>query len=600
MTTATKRQTQKATAKLILAVAYIRMSTDQQEDSPERQRAEISAMAEKSGYQILHWYEDHGLTGTKSKNRPQFQKLLKDAQKGEFTAILMHEQSRFGRETALQFASHLNTLNECGVSLVTRKGKVDPNDIGGFITTMVEQFGNRAESENIAHRSSSGKRQKLLKAGTWFGESPFGYDRLILDENQKVIHRVKYGERYHRSPNQGCRLALSEDSKVVTSVRKLFLETLNGSSAREIVAKLNAVGHKTRRGNPFKIANVYHMLRNPVYHGAHVVGVHRIGQFSNVFDEQTVIDDASHDAIIDRNTFEKVQELLAARSPGRFHGKSQRYLLSGLVVCGHCGRKIYGKVGSEEKTTYQCSIGSDDIGVGRRSCVAIGGERLENAVIDVIKRDVLSEENLLRCERNSDSSSTDDNLTQSLDLRANELKQKISTAQENLSLATDAADFTAISQQLRVWRKELSDLVETKAKPESRSPFEGLGLEDLKSCRDDLDTADRGRLADALHQAIESIILTSTATGKRDKTARVLFHPETYTEGEILIPWEKLRPTNGGWMRTADIVASFDRAVNRTEVAAAIGLGKTTTSSYLWKCHDAGLIRKTREGWVAK
>jgi DNA invertase Pin-like site-specific DNA recombinase len=107
------------------------MSTDQQEDSPVRQRAEIEAMTEEGGYQILKWYEDHGLTGTKSKNRPQFQQLLKDAgQVGDFEAILMHEQSRFGRETMLPFAGHLNNLHEAGVTLVTRKGKISPDDIG--------------------------------------------------------------------------------------------------------------------------------------------------------------------------------------------------------------------------------------------------------------------------------------------------------------------------------------------------------------------------------------------------------------------------------------------------------------------------------------
>ena len=54
--------------KLVPAVGYIRMSTDRQENSPERQRAEINKLAERQGYRIVKWYEDHGLTGTESAN----------------------------------------------------------------------------------------------------------------------------------------------------------------------------------------------------------------------------------------------------------------------------------------------------------------------------------------------------------------------------------------------------------------------------------------------------------------------------------------------------------------------------------------------------
>ena len=53
------------------AVGYIRMSTDKQEDSPARQRRDIEEMAKRHGYQILAGYEDRGLTGTESANRPE-------------------------------------------------------------------------------------------------------------------------------------------------------------------------------------------------------------------------------------------------------------------------------------------------------------------------------------------------------------------------------------------------------------------------------------------------------------------------------------------------------------------------------------------------
>lgn len=80
------------------AVGYIRMSTDQQQDSPQRQRRDIEMLAERQGFQILRWYEDHGQTGTESLNRKHFQQLLRDAHGGEFSAVLLSEQSRMSRE----------------------------------------------------------------------------------------------------------------------------------------------------------------------------------------------------------------------------------------------------------------------------------------------------------------------------------------------------------------------------------------------------------------------------------------------------------------------------------------------------------------------
>ncbi|MGL6097780.1 MAG: recombinase family protein, partial [Fimbriiglobus sp.] len=74
------------------------MSTDQQHDSPARQRQDIEALATRQGFRITRWYEDHGQTGTESGKRKEFQKLLADAMAGTFQAVLLSEQSRMSRE----------------------------------------------------------------------------------------------------------------------------------------------------------------------------------------------------------------------------------------------------------------------------------------------------------------------------------------------------------------------------------------------------------------------------------------------------------------------------------------------------------------------
>lgn len=595
-----------------MAVAYIRMSTDQQEDSPERQRAEITAMAEKGGYEILKWYEDHGLTGTKSKNRPQFQKLLKDAQNGGFSAILMHEQSRFGRETALQFASHLNTLNECDVSLVTRKGRVDPNDIGGFITTMVEQFGNRAESENIAHRGTSGKRQKVLR-GVWMGESPYGYDRSILDASGNEINRVRHDESFCRASSHGCKLVPSNDPKVIAAIRKVFHDYLDGKSLKETAIALNATGCRTKFGNKFQIRNIASIVKNPAYYGAQVVGrahrgAGRTGDFSRIFESETIVNEKAHEGIVSKQIFDAVQ-CLAATRPGRhYNGSEQKYLLSGIVICGHCGSKIYGKQGKVlqrksggrvRKIAYQCQNGSNSVEPGNRNCINIDGNTLEEAILGVIRTHVLTEDNLQRCEA-MHRASLEGKSTVKTNRLADELQEKIDKASKNLALADDPSDFAAISKQLREWRKELKKVGDARVTPRARSPLQGLGLEDMKSCREFLKTADRGKLSDAIHQVIESVVITRVKPRTIQTTAKVSFHPESYSGPSIEIPAETLRARNGGRKRIPTIVAGFGRPVGVEDVIGATGLAEATVAWYLGQLVADKLLRKTPEGWVCR
>ncbi len=95
---------------IVPAVGYIRMSSDQQQDSPKRQWQDIEALANTAGYKVIRWYEDHGLTGTESSKRRDFQKLLVDASSGKFRAVLLSEQSRMSREDIFRCDDALEAL----------------------------------------------------------------------------------------------------------------------------------------------------------------------------------------------------------------------------------------------------------------------------------------------------------------------------------------------------------------------------------------------------------------------------------------------------------------------------------------------------------
>ena len=98
-------------------------------------------MAKRHGYRILTWYEDHGLTGTESANRPEFKRLLENAKGGKFQAVLLSEQSRMSREDIFDVMIHCRLLRDAGVRIVTcQRGELDFNNLGGVITAIVDQL----------------------------------------------------------------------------------------------------------------------------------------------------------------------------------------------------------------------------------------------------------------------------------------------------------------------------------------------------------------------------------------------------------------------------------------------------------------------------
>jgi len=185
------------------AVGYVRMSTDQQQDSPARQHKDIEALADRAGYCIVRVYEDHGLTGTESSKRKDFQRLLADAQSGTFCAVLISEQSQMSREDVFDAMVHWKLLRDAGVKIVTcQRGELDFSNLGGVITAIVDQYGAREASVRLADRVISGKRLAISR-GQKQGGPPFGYDREIVDETGCVVRRVGPTEKFRSLHDEG-------------------------------------------------------------------------------------------------------------------------------------------------------------------------------------------------------------------------------------------------------------------------------------------------------------------------------------------------------------------------------------------------------------
>ncbi|MCH8043041.1 MAG: recombinase family protein [Planctomycetes bacterium] len=126
-----KKRKRKSTAKL-RGATYIRMSSDKQEDSPERQQADIDYIPEYKTADLVEQYADHAISGTASGNRPDFQRMMRDADDGRFDVLFCSELSRLTREepieTRMRFTSRPSVASgQRWRATLTRKSFATPN-----------------------------------------------------------------------------------------------------------------------------------------------------------------------------------------------------------------------------------------------------------------------------------------------------------------------------------------------------------------------------------------------------------------------------------------------------------------------------------------
>ncbi len=597
----------------IPAVGYIRMSTDRQEHSPQRQRREIQQLADHEGYHIIKWYEDHGLTGTESANRPEFQQLLRDAERRRFEAILLYEQSRFSREDIFDVVVHWRLLREAGVEIVTcQRGRLRFDDLGGIITAIIDQHGAREESVKLASRVVSGQRLRASQ-GKRVGGIVFAYDREYYDEQGKFARRVHFHERFRKPPMWTSQLVPSDDADAVAGLQWSFEAIRQGYSIYDVVRGLNKRGLTTTYGKRFTFSTVDGMLRNPAYAGTLRAGKYARGKFCRISDEGVIVVENAHEPLISPDEFAEVQAILGRRQ--RHHERSQpgTYLLSTLITCVHCGNLMYGvrrKCRDERRPQhfYHCS----NAPLQPRhdpNCPhpAVRVDRLEPFVLDAIRRYVLEtdaaeqvKEAIVRAK------SRRVKLVSADERRLKAVRQKIERGTENLALAS-RDDFAGISNLLTKWREEEAELADRieRHKSELEPIPEALDvIAEFGDLRQKLKQADRVKLAHAVKQTVASITI-----GMRKAKTGQIEHIEYF--GELRLH-EALRtkpiplPDNvigrrKVWRDIGELVRQSDHPLHLADFCKFIGTKDMSRAAHhVRRAEKAGLMRKIghQGGWV--
>ena len=353
----------------IPAVAYYRMSTDRQETSIDDQRKAVEKYAKDNGYRILREYKDEGVSGWKSKQRKSFQRMIDDSDRRDFKAVLVWDQDRFSRFAVREFMHYWHILAENGVDIASvAQGRLDDKDFG-WLTTGVTQHGKEQYCRDLAKNVVRGMREKRL-AGQWLGQAPYG---------MKVVEKIgTKGEKQ--------RFLAPGNADEVRIVRRIFSRRLAGLGTHLIARELNDEGFKTARGKEWKSQTIKGILERPAYVGDNMVGKFKGGGFERLVEKPELVKD-THEGIIDRETFDRVQAL-PKQTRGR--GSAGEARLRGLLFCGRCGGPMYAMTVSGGSFMYRCSNYSEARSTGTR-CVhcSVDVKQFEAAVFDRIREVVL-------------------------------------------------------------------------------------------------------------------------------------------------------------------------------------------------------------------
>lgn len=391
------------------AVAYYRMSTDRQEASIPDQRKAVTEYAAKNGYTILREYIDEGISGDATEKRVQFQKMIADAKRADFAAVLCWDQSRFGRFDSIEAGYWIFPLIQAGVTqLVTvADGVVDwVREDHRMLFGIKQDAGMRRYLTDLSRNVTRGLLNSAL-AGRWVtGKPPYGYE---LQDSRLVL---------------GNPVAIEQ----VRSIFDAYIQP--GSSLTGIAEQLNARGEKGPTGGIWRVQTVQAILRNPNYTGDFVWNRRHHGKYHGIIggeirshgevqaacresdetkwqqlnrlSDRVVIAD-SHPAIVSRETFDKVQALLKERrmrtTPHRGGGT---FLFSDMLRCGHCGAKLYGadrkSVRKGKQYVYRRYVCASYVQSGRSVCRhhAVLEEPLRDLLTSTLQERILAPENFER------------------------------------------------------------------------------------------------------------------------------------------------------------------------------------------------------------
>ena len=300
-------------------------------------------LAQHPDWKLYDRYIDEGITGTSTKKRKNFMRMMQDAEDGKFDLIITREVSRFARNT-VDTLQETRKLKRIGIEVWFTEDNIwTMNDEDGELRLTIMATLAQNESKKTSQRVKAGQMVSFQNAVPYGTGNILGYDRV--------------GREYVINPDQ---------AETVKMMYKLYLQ---GYGIRSIQFELERLGRLTATGlTNWSTATISHTLNNPFYCGTIVYRKEYTPDFLeqkkviNHGEVENIVVEGKHEPIISKEDFAKVQEIKKSRMEncvGKQKGTmdpSDIWRKKLKCSCGHNFNRRKWHTNREGTTTYayQC------------------------------------------------------------------------------------------------------------------------------------------------------------------------------------------------------------------------------------------------------
>lgn len=314
---------------MIKVASYCRVSTDKEDqaNSFEAQKRYFKEYIEQNpDWKLYEIYADEGISGTSTKKRTQFNRMMNDAYESKFQMIITKEVSRFSRNI-LDTIAYTRELRSMGIGVIFATDRINTLEPESEMLLSYMAALSQEESRRTSARVVWGQTRQMEK-GIVFGRSMLGYD-------------LKDG-------------ILTVNPQGAEIVRLIFHKyAVEQTSTTEIARFLSGKGLVTYHGNTnWKANSVIKILRNEKYVGDLIQKKTYTPDFlthekkRNIGQVSLIVIPDHHEPIVSRKVWNLAQERLDQNNKHRKGNgsHSNRYIFSGKIKCGECGSNFVGRV----------------------------------------------------------------------------------------------------------------------------------------------------------------------------------------------------------------------------------------------------------------
>ncbi|QZY64072.1 recombinase family protein [Providencia rettgeri] len=303
------------------AVAYIRMSTDHQEFSPDIQRCFLQDYAEKNQLCIVREYIDAGKSGLHAENRPEFLSMIQRVQSGQadFQHILVYDISRWGRFLNIDESGHYEQI--CTNEKIRVHYCAEPllagNDVGAQVFKVIKRWSAGDYCRELGIKVFNGQKNLIEKGYRQGGSAGFGLRRCLIDSDGIPKFNLKRGERKSLQTERVILVAGPKDEQDI--VRQIYHDFIyEHKNEQQIANGLNERGILTDNDAIWTKGIVHQILVNEKYVGHNVWNKSSSSktrrQYGKNPPEKWIRQENAFEAIVPQSLFNAAQAIIHQRS----------------------------------------------------------------------------------------------------------------------------------------------------------------------------------------------------------------------------------------------------------------------------------------------